>query len=514
MSLRKDFCVWSIGGLALLILLSRDLAAQPAGRREQVRAAAPVVERIFRAHAAARHLPGLAWGVVLDGELVIAGGCGYADLAEKIPAGPQTLFRAASMSKSITAVAILQLRDAGRLSLDDPAARYLPELQALRYPTADAPAITLRHLLTHGAGFPEDNPWGDRQLARSDGELTDLMPGIAFANAPGVAFQYSNLGFALLGQVVQRLSGMDFRQYTAERIFNPIGMTATGWEYSEVAPERLAHGYTMRADGYAEEPLVHHGAYDAMGGLITSVEEFARYAALQLSAWPPRDAAENSVLRRSSLREMQHPWRFYALVADNRRPDGTLCPAAQAYGYGLRWQSDCDGRVTVGHSGGLPGFGSNWTMLPDYGLAVISFANLTYAATSGVNRAVLDTLVALAGLKPSPPADSPILQQRKEELAGILPGWQGAAAATIFAENFFLDRSLPEWIRQTRQLLAETGEIRGAGPLQPQDRLRGAFLLLGARKNIRVFFTLSPEWEPKIQEMRMTLEEKRERQGG
>ncbi|HQI48916.1 MAG TPA: serine hydrolase domain-containing protein, partial [bacterium] len=424
-------------------------------------------------------------------------------------AGPQTLFRAASISKSITALAILQLRDAGRLSLDDPASRYLPELRALRYPTADAPEITLRHLLTHGAGLPEDNPWGDRQLARSDAELLALIPGISLAYAPGVAYQYSNLGFALLGQIVQRVSGMAYKTYTADKIFKPLGMDATVWEYTEASPNRLARGYDAGDAGFIEVPLAHHGAYGAMGGLITSVEDFARYVALHLAAWPPRDEPETGPLCRASLREMQHPWRFYNLALDNHRPDGTACPAVQAYGYGLRWQSDCDGRVTVGHSGGLPGFGCNWTMMPDYGLAVISFDNLTYATTSGVNRAVLDTLIILAGLKPFPPADSPILAQRQKELVKLLPGWLGAGDAGIFAENFFLDRSLPEWIRLTRKLYDETGEIIEIGALQPQDRLRGSFLLRGVRKNIRVFFTLTPEREPKIQEVRMTVEENR-----
>ncbi|HQG45949.1 MAG TPA: serine hydrolase domain-containing protein, partial [bacterium] len=318
-----------------------------------------------------------------------------------------------------------------------------------------------------------------------------------------------NLGFALLGQIVQRVSGMAYKTYTADKIFKPLGMDATVWEYTEASPNRLARGYDAGDAGFIEVPLAHHGAYGAMGGLITSVEDFARYVALHLAAWPPRDEPETGPLCRASLREMQHPWRFYNLALDNHRPDGTACPAVQAYGYGLRWQSDCDGRVTVGHSGGLPGFGCNWTMMPDYGLAVISFDNLTYATTSGVNRAVLDTLIILAGLKPFPPADSPILAQRQKELVKLLPGWLGAGDAGIFAENFFLDRSLPEWIRLTRKLYDETGEIIEIGALQPQDRLRGSFLLRGVRKNIRVFFTLTPEREPKIQEVRMTVEENR-----
>ncbi len=507
------------GLFAALVFTSALLAEEPAGpagysagsaadRAGRVRTAAAVVDRLFREHAAARNLPGLAWGVVLDGELVLAGGCGHANIDAGIAAGPQILYRAASISKSITALAILQLRDAGLLRLDDPAARYLPEMRSLRYPTADSPEITLRHLLTHGAGLPEDNPWGDRQLACSDAGLLALIPGISLANTPGVTYQYSNLGFALLGQIVQRVSGMAYNLYTTDKILKPLGMDATIWEYTEAPPERIAHGYDAGADGFVEVPLAHHGAYGAMGGLITSVEDFARYVALQLAAWPPRDDPETGPLCRASLREMQHPWRFYSLALDNRRPDGTACPAAQAYGYGLRWQSDCDGRVTVGHSGGLPGFGSNWTMLPAYGLAVISFDNLTYATTSGVNRAVLDTLIVLAGLRPWQPPVTGILEQRKNELVRLLPEWTEVGTAGIFAENFFRDRALAEWVRQTRTLYAAAGEIAGVGALLAEDRLRGSFVLRGSGKDIRVFFTLTPEREPKIQELRMSLVQK------
>ncbi len=496
----------------LLILAAAGLCGagtnSALGRQEKIRAAGPVIDRLFRDHAAARRLPGLAWGVVFDGQLVLSGGCGQADIAQQRLATPQSLFRAASMSKSLTAMAILQLREAGRLSLDDPAALYLPGMKALRPAADDAPEITIRHLLTHGAGLPEDNPWGDRQLTRTDAELLALLPEISVANAPGVAYEYSNLGFAILGQIVQRVSGMDFTVYTREMIFKPLGMASSVWEYAEAPPERLVHGYARSSASFEELPMEHHGAYGAMGGLITSVEDFARYIACHLSAWPPRDEADAGPLRRSSLREMHHPWRFYALVPDASPAGGRSCPAVQAYAYGLRWQSDCAGMVSVGHSGGLPGFGSNWTMLPDYGIAVVSFTNLTYATTTAINRTVLDTLITLTGLEPRQPPVSAVLEQRRYELIGMLPDWRGAEESGIFAENFFLDNPRAELTGLSRQLFAEAGEIRGAGPMQPLNNLRGSFLIEGSRQNIRLFFTLTPERVPRIQELKMTLVEK------
>lgn len=478
-------------------------------RSEKVKSTAAAVAGIFKQFMESRHLPGLVYGVVLDGELVYSGSFGYANLEQKTPAHAQSLFRIASMSKSVTALAILQLRDAGKLHLDEPASKYIPEMKKLRYLAKDAPEITIRDLMTHGAGFPEDNPWGDRQLADSDAELRQLIAnGVSFSNVPGVAFEYSNLGFALLGQIVQNVSGMDFQQYTATNIFKPLGMNATVWEYEKAESKNLALGYNWIDEAHVNIPLEHHGSYGAMGGLITSIEDFTKYVALHLSAWPPRSDEDSGPLKRSSLREMHHPWRLDALMANYRYPDGRECPSASAYAYGLRWVRDCEGRIYLGHSGGLPGFGSNWMMMPDYGLAVMSFDNITYGGTSTINTAVLDTIVTLAKLKPRTLPVSGILEQRKNELVKILPGWNGAESSGLFAENFFMDNRLKDLVKRTKELYGEAGKITNAGPMTPLNQLRGTFILEGEKKNILVFFTLTPEKIPLIQQVRMRAVEK------
>jgi CubicO group peptidase (beta-lactamase class C family) len=478
-------------------------------RADNVTATAAVVEGMFHEYAEQQHMPGFAYGVVLDGELLISGGFGLANIEEGITAGTETPFRIASMSKSFTALAILQLRDEGKLDLDDPASRYVPEMADLRYLHTDAPTITIRHLLTHSAGFPEDNPWGDRQLADSDEELRALIAGgVSFADVRGVAYEYSNLGFALLGQIVQVASGMEFRDYMRQHVFEPLGMHSTVWEYERAPADRLALGYDWVDGSWVHVPLEHHGAFGAMGGLITSIEDFARYVGLHLSAWPPRSAPDDGPLGRASLREMHQPWRFASLLPDFRHPNGRLCPAATAYAYGLRWMEDCEGTVTLGHSGGLPGFGSNWTMMPEYGLAIMSFDNRTYGGTGTINLAVLDTIVALAGLEPRELPPSEILETRRGQLAALLPDWKGAEHAGIFAENFFLDNRLRDLVQRTRQLFDEAGEIQQVGEVRPLNQLRGTFVLEGETTNIEVFFTLTPEREPLIQQVRMRLVER------
>ena len=501
--------------LILAVFVASTLHAQePAvftdpDRAAKVKATASAVEQMFRQYSERQHMPGLAYGVVLDGEVVYSGSFGFANLEEKVPATTRSLFRIASMSKSFTALAILQLRDAGKLSLDDAASKYLPEMKKVTYLTTDAPEITIRHLMTHSAGFPEDNPWGDRQLADSDEELMVLIAnGVSFSNVPGVAYEYSNLGFALLGQIVQVVSGMDFRGYTTEYIFEPLGMNNTVWEYDRAPAERLALGYDWVDDAWVNIPLEHHGAFGAMGGLITSIEDFTAYVALHLSAWPPRSDTESRPLKRSSLREMHHPWRFASLMTDFRYPNGRDCPSVRAYAFGLGWMKDCDAKVMIGHSGGLPGFGSNWTMMPDYGLAVMSFDNRTYGGTSTLNLAVLDTILALTGLEPRKLPVSDILKRRAQQLAAILPDWEGAERSGLFAENFFMDNRLKDLVERTKDLYAEAGEIRGLGEIIPVNQLRSTFVLEGKERDIHVFFTLTPEKNPLIQQVRMRTVDK------
>jgi CubicO group peptidase (beta-lactamase class C family) len=395
----------------------------------------------------------------------------------------------------------LQLRDAGKLRLDDAAYLYIPELKNLTYLTTDAASITIRNLLTHAAGFPEDNLWGDRQLADSDADLLKLISGgISFSNVPGVAYEYSNLGFALLGKIISTVSHQPYQQYITAHILKPLGMTHTYWEFSNVPPAQLAHGYRRINNNWREEKLEHDGAYGAMGGLITTIEDFSKYMALHMSAWPPRNGAESPVLRRSSLREMHQPGNISAFFPYAKTPDGRTCPVLWSYAYGLRWMRNCKDQVMVGHSGGLPGFGSEWRFLPDYGIGIVSFSNLTYGGPSGINMQVLDTFIALANLQPRALTPSPILQQRKNELVTLLPDWKNAEQSGLFAENFFKDYLIDSLRKEALTLFAAAGKISHVHDVKPQNNLRGAFILEGEKENLEVSFTLTPENPPLIQE--------------
>jgi len=479
-------------------------------RMQKIQAVFPLVDSLFHTYAVQHHYPGFAYGLVVDGQVVHSGAFGYTDVEKKTPATVHSLFRIASMSKSFTATAILKLRDEGKLQLDDPAYKYIPEMRQLHYLTTDASPITIRQLLTHAAGFPEDNPWGDRQLQDTDAELIALInKGISFSNAPGVAYEYSNLGFTLLGHIVSKVSGMPYEQYITKNILQPLGMSNTQWEYTKVPPQQLAHGYRWLNEQWVEQPMLHDGAYGAMGGLITSIEDFGKYMAFHQTAYPPSSNEDNGPVKRSSLREMQHPWNISGLSPAYTYPGGRACATVAAYCYGLRWMEDCDNREYVGHSGGLPGFGSNWQILPEYGIGIVSFANLTYAGASTINLQVLDTLITLAQLKPRQLSASPVLQQRRDELMKVLPGWNNAMNSKIFAENFFMDYPIDSLKKEATALFTAAGNILKVGNVIPQNNLRGTFTIEGERKNMEVTFTLTPENPPLIQEYHIKEVEKK-----
>src|SRR3954452_2944385 len=180
----------------------------------------------------------------------LAGGFGEAGRGggRGVPAGPRpgpdSVFRIASMTKSFTAAAVLLLRDEGALALDDEAVRYVPELAGVRLPTADAPPITLRNLLTMTAGFPTDDPWGDRQQGLPEAAFGELIGrGLSLAWTPGTTFEYSNLGYALLGRVVAVVAGRPYVEFVTRRLLDPCGLKSTCFEAADVPADRLAVGH-------------------------------------------------------------------------------------------------------------------------------------------------------------------------------------------------------------------------------------------------------------------------------
>lgn len=471
-------------------------------RVTKLRAALPQVDSMMRTFATSSRVPGIAYGVIVDGTLLHVAALGLREVPSKATVDTSSVFRIASMTKSFTALSILQLRDAGKLSLDDAAERYVPQMKAMRYATSDAPRITIRHLLSHSAGFPEDNPWGDQQLAATDAQLSAMITsGIPFSNAPGTAYEYSNFGFAILGRIVQNVSGMPYARYIQQRVLRPLGMTSTTMEARDVPTSRLAHGYRRQDGEWLEEAALPDGSFGAMGGMLTSSADLSRWVALMLDAWPARDGAEPPVLKRSSLREMQQIARFSGATAA-RSAAGGLSLNAGGYAYGLRAASNCLFGHVVSHSGGLPGFGSQMRWLPEYGVGIVALGNLTYTGWTGVLDESFEILARSGGLKPREPQPAPVLLAMQSQVTRLVQEWKQPLADSIAAMNLFLDESGPRRAVAIEQMSnAVGGNCRAAGALAAENALRGTWRMQCANGALSVGITLAPTEPARVQQL-------------
>ena len=499
--MNRTFLAWLALAALLVVAAPRAQVAVPPPPPPKVAEAFAAVDQLFKQFVADRHVPGAAWGVSVSEGGQHTGVTGFRDAAAKAPVTADSVFRIASMTKSFTAISILKLRDEGKLSLDDPAERYVPEMAGLNYATTDAPKITIRHLLSHAEGFPEDNPWGDRQLADSDEQLAQMLrAGIPFSNAPGLVYEYSNLGFAILGRIVTNVSKVRYEDYVAANILRPMAMTSTTLEPSKVAPDRLVHGYRWEDERWKDEPLLANGSFGSMGGMLTSVSDLTRYVGMFLSAWPPRDGQEGTPIRRSSLREMQHLWSPVPSSVTRDRATGEVRLTSGGYGYGLRVAQNCTFRTIVSHTGGLPGFGSVMTWLPDYGVGIVAFGNLTYTGWSGIATTALETVVKKLDLHPRQPVPSPALDGMRDKVSRLVANWDDRLADSIAAENLFLDQTKDRRRAEIERVRGASGACTpGGGFDNVENALRGSWTMNCEKGKLEVSITLAPTMPPTVQ---------------
>ncbi len=470
-------------------------------RVQKLESVMPQVDQIFRDYMSAQKIPGMVWGMVIDGRLAHVGTAGMRDRASNAPVMADTAFRIASMTKSFTVLAILKLRDEGKLSLEDPVSKWIPEFARIELPTRDSAPLQVRQLLSHSTGWPEDNPWGDQQLSATEAEVTKwLLRGIPFSTPPDTRYEYSNYAFGLLGRVVTRASGVPYEKYVSTQILAKLHMASSAFQFSELPASQRAVGYRIQPDGsYLDEPPLPQGAFSSAGGLLTTAADLGRYIAFHLSAWPPRDDVETGPVRRSSVREMSHMWTPSNLTASF---SGSKLQATESgYGYGLRISIDCRFEHIVGHGGGLPGFGSYMMWLPDYGVGLFAMANLTYSGPSEPISQALDAMSKTGGLRRRELPASPILAQVREHLFHLWKSWDDGEAKQIASMNLFLDAPVAQRRAEIDKLKDEVGECTSAGPMEAENWLRGQFNLTCARGTVGVFFTLSPTQPPAVQHL-------------
>ena len=463
--------------------------------------------------------PGLAYGIVEAGRLVHAGGFGEQRLGGPVP-GAGTVFRIASMTKSFTAAAVLALRDGGQLALDDPAEQFVPELRGLARPTPDSPRVSVRHLLTMTAGFPTDDPWGDRQQGLPLAEFSAfLAAGPSFAWAPGTRFEYSNLGYAILGRVITAVSGQAYPDFVRDRLLRPLGLAGSGFEAAEFDASHLACGYRQQPGGWEELTPDGCGAFAPMGGVFSCVADLARWVGGFAGAFPPGEPGAGGAhpLARATRREMQLPQVGLVPPAVERLPGDPAAGGPESYGFGLFVEEHpVHGRI-ISHSGGYPGFGSNMCWHPGTGIGAIVLANGTYAPAP-----VLAARLLTAMIGPAPPARAagraaaypaapagpwPATLAAQREANKLLYRWNDARADRLFSENVALDEPYPER-RQRIGLVRERIGVFGEDRKRPPEFDSPAhcrWWLRGDHGTVQAEIKLTPERDPRVQSLTLAV---------
>jgi CubicO group peptidase (beta-lactamase class C family) len=470
----------------------------------------PILSELDEDFAAARldlAAPGLVFGVVADGELLHCSAFGVRNIKAGEPVHPDTHFRIASMTKMMTALLVLDLHDQGKVALDAPAENYVEALRTWVYPTADSRKVTVRDLLNHTAGFVTDDPWADRQMARSQEEFEILLSGAEpFSTAPGFRFEYSNLGYALLGQIIQNTSGQSFSTRLRERLLDPLEMKDTLLDFTQIPDDRRAQAYNWVDERHIEEPVLGSGAFDPLGGIWTTAEDYGRFVAWFLSAWPPRNDPETGVIPRRVIRSVTDG--VYLIETRHRSGlDGADdCQVASGYGMGLGINRHCDAGLVLTHGGGFPGFGSYVALMPDSGIGVFAFANRTYADAYGP---VWDAAIKLSksGLAAEPAATppDPRLQIAYAGVAKVYKASDISSGGIEFEDNFFLDRSVDRWNRQIAGMNKIAGRCDTAAPLETDGRLSASFEWNCENARITGVVTLSPMKTEEIQYLHLRL---------
>ncbi|QAY79287.1 serine hydrolase [Sphingosinicella sp. BN140058] len=353
---------------------------------------------LHRAETRRAGIAGSSFYAVLGGDIVAADHLGEQDAEAHVPVDARTIYHWASITKTMTGIAILQLRDRGLLSLDDPIVRYVPELATVHNPSRDTDRISLRQLMSHSAGFGGATwRWRDRAWQpfepKSWAQLAAMLPYTEVEFRPGTRFSYSNPGIVYLGQVIERLSGEDFETYVDKNILKPLGMHDS---YFDRTPPHLlrhrAHSYFVRNGKRVAAPFdVDTGVTVSNGGLNAPLPDMARYVAFLLGD-PARAGDYDLVLKRSSLEEMWRP----QIAAGEDFTQGRMAATTQS---GLSFFLDQRAGIRfVGHNGDQNGFRAYLSLCPDQRLGtLLAFNTETQAVqNSPANRDSAESRIALA----------------------------------------------------------------------------------------------------------------------
>jgi CubicO group peptidase (beta-lactamase class C family) len=331
------------------------------GAAAQVPAVPDTVDRFIRAELKRQRIPGMSVAILRGDRVLLARGYGFANLEHRVPATDSTVYAVGSLSKQFTAAAIVLLSQQGRLGLDDPISRYLPEGSAVWS------AVTIRHLLTHTSGVPQDTTldwrrdYAESELVRSAARPLDFEP--------GALESYSSTGYALLGVIIHRVTGMPWGDFVRDQIFRPLGMrTARVNSDTDIVPNRTA-GYYFVNDTLTNPEWVSPS-------INATADCCLSFTVLDLARWAI-GLNHRKVLGETGLEMSWTPVRLN---------DGGTYP------YGFGWNVfEQRGYRRIGHSGAWRGSHATMQRYPEFDLTVIVLLNLGQANSEGI-------AVGIAGL--------------------------------------------------------------------------------------------------------------------
>ncbi len=433
-------------------------------------------------------------------------GAGETTLGGSLPDG-DSVYRIASVSKGFTAATIMILRDRGQLDLDTPITTYVPEFrQVAEGPQYSAP--TVRMLMAMSGGLLTDDPWADRQEPISNQELRDFVKGGVFlAAAPGTLFQYSNLGYALLGQVIEGVTGRGFRDVIRDEVLIPLGLSSTGYEKSIVPDDRLARGYRRSLEGWVPLEFAGPGAFSCIGGLFSSTRDLSRWVNWLAEALVGTSSS-NDILSLSSRREMQQiattiPFETSQWVQEKEQRITGYC-------FGLISEYDRRWGQFVSHSGGYPGFGSHVRWHAPSGLGVVVLENSTYARAFATATTMIETVLRDIDFQLPAPAAWPQTLTMAERVTQLFTDWDESTFDELFEPNVDMDVPYAE-----RRILIDRVIAAAGGLVRPlvasfesatsDSPMHLSWTVKGVDADLLCAIRLSPISPSRVQTFRVSL---------
>lgn len=448
-------------------------------RRKKLEAAFPAIEKLIEDERKKQNLPGLAFGIVIDGDLAYAKGFGAIGMDNKAVPDADTVYRIGSISKSFTALALVAVRDEGLVRLDDPLAAWVPEAGKLVYPSRDSQPLTLRQLANHTSGLPRMGTF-DPESDASEDVIVKSLDKLALEAAPGTRWSYSNLGFGLLGIAISHAAKTPLHDLIASRITKPLGMTATVWDYTQVPAGKLAPAYQPGPTGPAPRTPSRIGAIDGAGGIYSSVRDMAKYVAFQLGAYPPRSADDTGPIRRASLREAHGTG-----VQVDLRQQPTV--AAVSYGFGWTQERSCKFDDLVGHGGAIDSYRSYIMFSPSRGVGMIALSNFGTADTQAFVDHAFAELDKTGALVPRAAQPSPLLVEAMKRLLAVYHEWDEAGLKAILGRPIN-----PEEQRELATYKQLHGTCREVTAKRTESALAGAFALTCERGTFEMQVATNP----------------------